>query len=180
MKQVVVFFMIFLFFPLGEIEAQSTELLDAKNGYKEFKFGSRYTEFKEDLVFFFEPNEGYKGYEYNGQNHSSFLGTEWESFKPAFYNDKLISLEFYFDSDIQTLQNLLQDLEVLFGEPRLGPLEDELGNRVFDNFFAWRGEKIGLDLTRYSNLYFSESLRNKTVVKIMPLDASLIMLSDDF
>lgn len=174
-------FCIVLFLSIPIIsEGQNTALLDQKFGYKEFVFGSPRSKFGSNLKFFFEPNEGYRGYEYVGIDHKSFLGMEWSSFKLAFYNGRLISLEFYFDTHTQTLQNLCQDLSILFGEPELGQLHDELGDRIFNHFFAWRGEKVGLDLTQYSSTFFSEDLREVTVVKIMPLDANLIMLSDDF
>ncbi len=124
--------------------SQSSNTLDDKNGFKEFKFGQNIKEFDSiSFKVYEDDNTDPILLEYNGKKYNELFGYEWFNLRFAFCDSKLFTIEIDFDFSSDTKYNsILESLEKLFGKSYSAGYSQLKGNN-FKRYNSWEdGKKV--------------------------------------
>ncbi|MFK8280593.1 hypothetical protein ACI76Q_09695 [Capnocytophaga canimorsus] len=167
MKKIFIFICIIL---SNMIIAQTTEDLDAKNGFRHFKFGSSSSQIKNIVK---QENQYSKNpyvtvYDYVGTDIKTIFNVDVEDVTLTFFKDKLCSIQVFFgslrlkkDFTLEEFKRVLVALENTYGEEWVNSLNQD---GAIINSAIWNAKDIRLELCR---LDFSKS-------KIDPVDYGFI------
>lgn len=158
MKYILAFLLVFSTFYV--VEAQSSNELDKKNGFKDFKLGDKYSKWSSKLKYFKTNNEGISYYKYVGSCCQRVFEHEIESILLGFASNELEVIYLYTseqsDDGYKSYQyeSLVRSFTSMFGKGDEYVVDKSSGNIGT----SWMGESVILNL-EYQYLGIKE---NKT------------------
>lgn len=152
MKELQLLILSIAFVPI--LKAQSTENLEAKNGFKEFTLGDPYTRWKAQCTFEALYENNTKGYTYEGACCYRVFNYDIDEIILRFNSDTLVGIDIttvklqkgYTESGNYTMwreddvESLKQSFSYLFGKPTSESLSKSSGDLIYE----WTGEKVYL------------------------------------
>ncbi len=132
------------------INSQTINKLDEKNGFREFKFGTPYSAWASQLIIIRNSN-GISQYNYKGNCCQSFMGVKIDGIALEFDNNKLSTITLMFDNNnatdvsykLKEYSNIKDKIVEEFGEPRKSNSNTNEGK--IDDY--WIGAKIAMNLS---------------------------------
>ncbi len=161
--------LIILISPL--VIGQSLQKLDDKNGFRNFKFGSPYSSWENQLTFQKITDSQINLYEYNGGCCDSFMGVKIANIILGFNNNKLEQIIIELDKNNSTdiplklkeYRTIASNLSLEFGKPSNYSSDVDTGEIKS----YWHGNKVSMALYNFYYGYEKGSF-NRLILLVNP------------
>lgn len=163
MKNIIVFALLLFGFMSN---SQTSNKLDEKNGFREFKFGDTYSKWEAQLELIETTNEK-SSYNYKGNCCESFMGVKIDGIALEFSNNKLNSITIVFDnnnsSDVSIKLNEYSKIKDKIIEDMGEPIKvkKDANTGKIDSY--WLGQNVAMDLSSQYRGY-KEGILNLLII----------------
>lgn len=147
-------FLIFLMLNSLFLLSQTNEALDAKNGFKDFKFGDLMSlpKYKNNIVKSFKSSDYI--YQYTSSIPNSLFDWEWSHLFFGFHKQKLGMVQVFWNDDKKLYDDILRNLELAFGKSTTVS-QTALFEEQTLAYNEWEGKNVIMTLRRYNSNYTS-------------------------
>lgn len=171
----------------AELQAQTIDMLDKKNGFKDFSLGDTFTKWQNQLEFESNLDNGSKEYLYTGSCCNKVFNYPVKQILLRFNDERLVAIyittenfqkPFSESGEYTTwrsddFESIKSSFSVLFGEPTTMDHEKGSGNVSY----IWKGKKVIL-FSIYENLSVTKG--DRQLIVIADMSASKKAIEDGF
>lgn len=147
-------------FSFSVLSGQTVDKLDAKFGFKDFKFGQSLSSLDDRIEqYYFSDNL----YSWKPESPSELFGWTWEDLQLGFHKDKLVYIGIDFSENEYMFVSLKKSLESLFG-PSIAVGYQSLQESGVKKSYQWIGEKVIMDISH--NIVDGEYVTDENAISI--------------